>query len=552
MSSKNKKDSKFYFVDKDEGEALLSAIDDSHDTEEDQNTVLDKVSSKNIDEVSIEDVSEDSSLDDSTLEKEEVKDDIDSSIKEESEDVDSLVDNDGEDVSSEEIVEEVVDDSAPDALDNEILEDESSKNDDMVDLLDSSSEVEKLEDELLVEENEKLEDTIDSSTLKENLKELTNEEENISEKSVPDNHNQDDSMNKESLQKSVDDHDINSTQLNKKLYFSFETRIIIMLSVVLLLVLFSILFVFKTIKFDSTETLNYNEKSTVSYSVCLKNASNSGQSCLDEGLQYDPSLVQKITTKFQYEALFTDSVNYHVDYHVVGLIKIFDSTDNTKVLYKNEELLLEKNTLTDNSDTIELNADVNLDYVKYQKTVQDYIAHNNVIGANATLEVILFLDEPDEARKISSVTIPVNAQPFQVGKFNISNYNQSIEIASNRWNQYTISYAVVATVFFVIALILIYRVTRLVIKVANNRSEYQEKLSQILREYDRIIVVARDGYESNVSKQVVKLNSFDDLLDARDALEKPIIYSKVNSIKSEFIVEDEDKLYKYVLKEADL
>jgi hypothetical protein len=74
----------------------------------------------------------------------------------------------------------------------------------------------------------------------------------------------------------------------------------------------------------------------------------------------------------------------------------------------------------------------------------------------------------------------------------------------------------------------------------------------ILNEYDRLIVIARDGYESNIEKKVVKLQSFNELLDARGVLNKPIIYSRINNVKSEFIVEDEAVIYKFVLKEADL
>ena len=96
------------------------------------------------------------------------------------------------------------------------------------------------------------------------------------------------------------------------------------------------------------------------------------------------------------------------------------------------------------------------------------------------------------------------------------------------------------------------RVTRLVMRVTNNRSKYQQKLMQILRDYDRIIVIARDGYETNKMREVVKVKDFDELLDVKDNLNKPIIFSKVSEVKCEFIVEDEEKLYKYVLKDEDV
>ena len=49
----------------------------------------------------------------------------------------------------------------------------------------------------------------------------------------------------------------------------------------------------------------------------------------------------------------------------------------------------------------------------------------------------------------------------------------------------------------------------------------------------------------------VKVDSFYELLDARDTLEKPIIYERVNSVKSYFYVEDNERIYRYAMKESD-
>ena len=92
----------------------------------------------------------------------------------------------------------------------------------------------------------------------------------------------------------------------------------------------------------------------------------------------------------------------------------------------------------------------------------------------------------------------------------------------------------------------------MVLKVTTNRNKYQQRLSQILRDYDRIIVIARNGYESNVERKVIKVETFEELLDAQSTLQKPIIYSRINDVKCEFIVEDDTTLYKYVLKESKL
>ena len=112
-------------------------------------------------------------------------------------------------------------------------------------------------------------------------------------------------------------------------------------------------------------------------------------------------------------------------------------------------------------------------------------------------------------------------------------------------------YVIVTAVLVLISLVLIFKTTGLVLRVVRNRNRYQRKLSQILTEYDRIIVVARDGYVSRLNCKVEKVSNFDDLLEIKRNLSKPIIYSRINDVKSEFIVEDSEKVYKFVLKDTD-
>ena len=85
----------------------------------------------------------------------------------------------------------------------------------------------------------------------------------------------------------------------------------------------------------------------------------------------------------------------------------------------------------------------------------------------------------------------------------------------------------------------------------NKTTEYQKKLSQILSTYDRVIISLKDSNSIVNNENVYKVNSFLELLDVRDTINKPILYHKVNNIKTEFYVQDVDKVYKYTMKESD-
>ena len=84
-----------------------------------------------------------------------------------------------------------------------------------------------------------------------------------------------------------------------------------------------------------------------------------------------------------------------------------------------------------------------------------------------------------------------------------------------------------------------------------NKSKYEVELKKILKEYDDYIVLTKEGLEIDENKTILKVSSFKELLEARNTLNKPIIYTKINSVKSEFVGEDESVIYKYIMKEAD-
>lgn len=355
----------------------------------------------------------------------------------------------------------------------------------------------------------------------------------------------------EHLEKKENISDKTEYKLNNRPYFSFEARVILMLLGIFTLFAISCFFIIKTIKYGTNEIVSYDEVSKVNYHVCLNENTIYQDSCLAENMQYVSSIVHNIATSFKYNVDFSENINYDISYNVVGALEIYDINDPTKLLLKQEETLLRKTKLTDESNNININADVDINYAKYNNIVEEYKKRYN-LDLVANLKVILYVNDLKENRNVAYITIPLGKQTFNISKNNISNLNQKVKIIVNSWNKNTIFYGSIATLILLFSLILLYKMTHLVWKVTNNRNKYQAKLSQILREYDRIIVVARDGYESNVTKKIIKVESFDELLDARETLEKPIIYSKVNPVKSEFIVEDDEKLYKYVFKEADI
>jgi len=339
--------------------------------------------------------------------------------------------------------------------------------------------------------------------------------------------------------------------IRNKIYISFEERVAISILIVVVLFLSSCFLIFKAVTFSRPQKVSYKESSAIKYSVCLNNNDFYNQSCISENMKYISELTNNIDTTFKYNVSFSEDVEYDLSYHVVGVTRINDGINPEQTLYENEEILVEKTNLSNTKNSIDIESNVLIDYKKFNGYVTEYKARY-ALNAVATLEVILYLDEPQETRKVASLVIPLNENTFFINKNVIPKKNKVVEIDGKMWNEHTIICTVFALISIVIALVILFKTTSLVLKVTSKRNKYQNMLNQILTEYDSMIVIARNGYVSAVEKQVIKVDSFKELLDAKENLGKPIIYSKINNVKSEFIVEDIEVLYKFILKEADL
>lgn len=340
----------------------------------------------------------------------------------------------------------------------------------------------------------------------------------------------------------------NKPEVSNEPYVGFGTRIFVMLVLVIGLFCGAFLLIHQTIEYSKSVKVTYSENAKVNYKVCpVKEDS----VCMEEDGVYNSSRIKNINATFDYNIDFEKNIPYELTYHISAITNIYDKENPSKVLYTNNELIVDRTTISDNKSSLNIYKDVTYDYLSDNSYV---VSYKDVYSKDyiADVKIVLFLDEEDESREVASITSPLNSKSFEITKSNTFNKNQLLSTSTNGWNKYTLIFAVMASLLIIIALILLMRVTRLVMKVTNNRTKYQQKLMQILREYDRIIVIARDGYETNKARETVKLGSFDELLDIKDNLNKPIIFSKVSEIKCEFIVEDDEKLYKYVLKDEDV
>lgn len=341
-------------------------------------------------------------------------------------------------------------------------------------------------------------------------------------------------------------------EINARKHISFESRIIGFLVVIVMSFFIAGVLIFKSITQVDSKAIVYDEKSSIEYKVCINENSYNEyykDSCLEDGMEYLSGITENIPTRFEYDIEFNKSVSTKLNYFVVSKINIYREKDG-KVLNTMEEVLVERTNYDVLGDEAEFSISVDTPYKKYVDYVKEYDMQYG-LDSYADVEITFHIDNGNVIKEVASISMPLTTKTFSVKEKEIDNEKQNLNLANDNWGSVNTSYAVVGLIFVLFGLIGIIKLTNLVFKVMGSSSIYQRKLNKILKEYDKHIVISRGDYSIDADKKLIKVTTFSELLDARNTLEKPIVYVRVNNIKSEFYVEDSETVYKYTLKEAD-
>lgn len=338
--------------------------------------------------------------------------------------------------------------------------------------------------------------------------------------------------------------EINSNKKVKK-YVSYEKRLITSIASMSFLIILGII---STILYNFTknEKINFSENSVANYQVCLKQNKYYPNECLNENMEYISQLTDKININFNYNAVFQEARKNNYKYYTKAKISV--KSENSKELFVKDEELSKKQDYTSNGNVVSFTEKINIDFEKINKYITTYMNNYSLI-TDASYTVSFMVFDGTQEKEAATITIPLNKQTFSIDKNIIENQMAILETPINKTVQliYFIS-------MIIIALILIMNIRKLVkmLKgILKKESKYNKRVKEILTNYDRVIITGKDNNIINKKDNIYEVATFFELLDVRDTIDKPILYYKINNVKSEFYVQDEDTTYRYTLKEAD-
>lgn len=337
---------------------------------------------------------------------------------------------------------------------------------------------------------------------------------------------------------------------NKKEFFKnhigYTSRIILNSIIPIITLILSILFINLALNSNVKEISTIIENSNATYSVCLNDNGFYDSKCIGEDQEYLSLITKYINAELSYTSVYSEKSNRTFSYNIKSNINIIRNDETKKTLYKKEFTLLKDKKYKSDKNVVSISENINIPYAEYNKMVNDYLTEFSV-DSIANLDVSLYIDD----KKVSTLNIPLSTQSFNISKDIIKN-KTTTETKKHNIRSLTIIYILLSIVSIIIFVISTLGLILQLIKYNTKKDSYSYELNKILKEYDKVIVEMKDCDVNTKGKTIYKVGSFLELIDARDTIEKPILFVRINNIKSIFYVIDNDIVYKYTMKDNNL
>ncbi len=295
----------------------------------------------------------------------------------------------------------------------------------------------------------------------------------------------------------------------------------------------------------TTDEIKYQEVGKVGYKVYLKDKKYYNRDYLDEGMQYISSIIDYIELNYNYNLTLDTPSTFDVTKKLVANVKIVDRDHNDKIIYEKDDVV--KEDKVSNSE-VNINDIVKIDYNKYNDLANEFKT-NYGISANCKLVVNYNIDYESNSNslkqnRIMTIEMPLSEQMITITKSNDIN-NNSIYVGQTTDASINKVMKVLSILFGTVAGVCLIALLLKILNTKKSESKYDAFIRKTLKEYDSYITEVSE--EANVEgKTIIKVNSFKELLDVRNNVEKAILYIKLSSNASKFMIID-NEVYEYIV-----
>ncbi len=303
-------------------------------------------------------------------------------------------------------------------------------------------------------------------------------------------------------------------------------------------------------------SLKYQENNSVNYKVFLKNNNYFDTNYLDENRTYITSLIDHLNINYHYNLKFSEKVNGTYSYRIDAIVNANKPNGEDGYYWSKKYNILEPTDVDiKNSDTIDINKEIDIDYNKYNAILEEFkkdysISTDGVLKVQLTVESRATGEKYKDDIKIPSnlnLNIPLleKAVEATIEKNAVSNDNIIVSEDSSL-TKYKFASIILGILLILIDLVLVLSITVVRIKNKNNHL-YLATLKKIVDAHDSIIANI-DNLPDVSDLKVINVSSFSELLDVYNEVRMPInFYENKRHSRSVFMIINDNMCWRFIL-----
>lgn len=336
-------------------------------------------------------------------------------------------------------------------------------------------------------------------------------------------------------------------ELNRKINIS------VCLAAIILIMIFSIIFLFIYLKRNTVYYVHYDEHSNLDYNVNLKKNNYYEEKSLNKGKQYIASLIDSIDANFKYKLDVKEDLKYNYKYKITANVNVTDNNTNKSIYTISEDMLEEKTGESDG--TLDINENVKINYNKYNNKISKFVKTYNLTNVTSKLTLQMYVGIDGDLKELNkdntsviSLDIPLTTNTVAIDiNYDLSNNVDNLITLKPSYQKSKI-WLNIAIIMFVIDLGLLLAFIKYVIDTQTDEEKYNVQLKRILNNYGSQISKVEDEFDMK-GYQILKVANFVDLLEIRDTMHTPIIMleNKEQHVTCFIIPTDNKLLYFYSL-----
>lgn len=331
---------------------------------------------------------------------------------------------------------------------------------------------------------------------------------------------------------------------------------LIMLCIITIILIITTIIIPKKYSFKKmTEFVAYDAKGTFDYSICYKENDYVSDKCFsDDNRGYVNALIDNIAINYKYILRTSQNAEqFKYTYKITAQTIATEKSDSNRILYSEIDTLYEESNEINDTSIVMIDKKINVDFQKYNEIITNFkknyiLSMDSSLILTATLDVTgihSHLKDDVKNHRVSQIIVPLSEQTVDVETNNTS-FSQNDTVAKYSNVPIYSKPIIVSTIVYILDIIVIGEWIYMLIIYNQYNHSFDKKIDKILKQYDRAIVKV-ENIPDLTDLKIINVSSFEELLDVRDNLNKPILY-KGKNLSAQFVIINGAEAYIYELE----